>query len=318
MATTTDKVYTLDEYKSEKEKELERAREAAKLEADIGFAKLQKYLTPSARTAAQGYSQGLSETAMIAAENSRQRAHAAADSAYASGYNDLMAAYRSEKKAEQQAEQAEQQAMYEDVLGVIDNGEWNTTAELQKYLYGEDGQSGATAGLTEAQKSVIAQKYSTIAGNPEQQAYEQDMSKVVSVGTGGLVLDKNVGLFRKGWGAGDNISIKDADGNTYAVESGGELTDTVIIEKAKKAGIKNEQVFEYDGIYYIRVDDKYYSIRKRRAGDGAQYEKMKKVFAGESQPTATPTASSAYSSENWIAGTAVAPDGTTAKTRKHR
>lgn len=278
MATTTEKVYTLDEYKSEKEKELERAREAAKREADIGFAKLQKYLTPSARTAAQGYSQGLSETAMIAAENSRQRAHAAADSAYTSGYNDLMAAYRSEKKAEQDG-------IYADVLGVIDNGEWNTTAELQKYLYGEDGQSGATAGLSEAQKSVIAQKYGTIAGNPEQQVEDATYeSKAFSGDMASLGFKKADGIkLKRGLNGkdGDNFVVEGADGKKYRVEVGEEIDLSGLSGEyfAKfKNYINDGEVFSFKGQVFVRNGDKFYSIRGRGGRSTAGINDLKALF----------------------------------------
>lgn len=273
--TSTIKPYSLDVYMSEKEKELERAREAAKQEADIGFAKLQKYLQPSARTAAQGYSQGLSETAMIAAENSRQRAHAAADAAYTSGYNDLMAQYRTEKTAEQDA-------LYADVMGIIDGGEWNTTADLHKYLYGEDGKSGATVGLSEAQKSVIAQKYGSIAQNSEQQASDNtyEMTGLGVKKLSGVTLKR--GINREV--SGDNFVVSDGD-NNYRVEIGQEIDAGALSEEKGgpelladlKKYIGDGEVFTYKGNLIVRDGDKFYTIRGRGNRDTKQINALKAI-----------------------------------------
>lgn len=280
--TTTTKAYSLDEYMSEKEKELARAREAAKREADIGIAKLQKYLQPSARTAAQGYSQGLSETAMIALENSRQRAHAAADSAYTAGYNDLMAQYRTEKKAEQDG-------LYADVMGIIDGGEWNTVEELAKYLYGEDGKSGATAGLSEAQRAVIAQKYGRIAADPEQKNADED-GKIVQVE--GAKLNGNGGFWffgKKDYSNGDNFSVE-IDDTKYRIESAGEVSAengaTKILSKAKASGVEENQVFGYNGTLYILHQGKLYEIKARKSSyngsdtDKRNYDSLYSKFYG--------------------------------------
>lgn len=276
--TTTTKTYSLDEYMSERENELARAREAAKREADVGLMKLQKYLQPSARTAAQGYSQGLSETAMIAAENSRQRAHAAADAAYTAGYNDLMAQYRTEKKAEQDG-------LYADVMGIIDGGEWNTTADLAKYLYGEDGKSGATAGLSEAQRSVIKQKYDRIAADPEQQAEDAAYgNKVLGSTMSDLGFKKADGVrLKRGLTGedGDNFVVTDDEGNKYRVEVGAEVDVESLGEELSadfKKYISDGDVFAFKGNVFIRNGDKFYSIRGRNGRSSASINDLKALF----------------------------------------
>lgn len=131
MSTTT--TYSLEQYKSEKEKELERQRALAKQEANATAAKLQKYLAPSERTAREGYSQGVTESTALAAEISRQKALQSADSAYAAGVNELMDYYRAEKGKEQDA-------AYESALAAIESWDWNEKkTKLENFIKGYEG-----------------------------------------------------------------------------------------------------------------------------------------------------------------------------------
>lgn len=316
MATTT--AYTLDQYKTDGEKALERKKNAAKAQADASFQKLLKYLPHGERAAAAGYSQGLSETARINAENSRLRAYAQAENDYADAHAELLNNYRLEKKAEQDD-------VYNETVAMIDNQNWNTVDDLQKYLYGEDrnddGKGGVTEHLSDAQRMQIAQKYSTWANDDtvkeREAAAAANAAKTIALGNGGLSFDKNIGA--QGWGAGDNIRLKDNNGTTYNVEIDGEVSDAEMLTKVTAAGVKENAVFVYDGGYYIRYGGKIYRIRQRPS-DSSSWEAALEAFASSTAApsTATPSAAIPAAQTNWITGYTVDENGQVVKSRKHR
>lgn len=78
--------------------------------------------------------------------------------------------------------------------------------------------------------------------------------------------------FRKDLSKGDNFNIE-VNGNTYRVESGGQIYDTDLIDFFEEAGIGNDEVFEYDGQAYLKRKDNYYSIDTRFLM-GKQEEKL--------------------------------------------
>ena len=256
MATTT--AYTLDQYKTDGEKALERKKEAAKAQADASYQKLLKYLPHGERAAAAGYSQGLSETARINAENSRLRAYAQAENDFADAHAELMNNYRLEKKAEQDA-------IYGEAKSMIEEQKWNTSTELYNYLYGEDGKGGVAAGLSDMQRQNINQLYKSYAENDTVKNSEAnaaaEAAKTVEFGNGGLKFDKNIGA--TSWDEGDNIYIKDKNEKIYYVEIGGVVEDEKLYNKMAASGVADDVIFKYDGTFYFRHGSKIYIVQKR-------------------------------------------------------
>lgn len=82
--------------------------------------------------------------------------------------------------------------------------------------------------------------------------------------------------------AGDNIRVKDKDGNTYRVEFAGKSSNDAY--KAAKSGsndIEDGQVFKYGSDYYIIYQGTAHKIQKRTGSDGSSFEAMVKAFDGE-------------------------------------
>ena len=161
----TSKTYTLDQYRDEREAQLARQKNAAIQNQNVSFEKLQKYLAPSEATARSGYSQGLSETALIAADNSRQRAIASAENDYNIAHTELMNKYRVEKKAEEDKLKAEADAERDERFGSIYShvvsGEWDTVDNLKAYI------DANSEGLTDFQKGQLQSKLDYYTSNPD-------------------------------------------------------------------------------------------------------------------------------------------------------
>lgn len=70
---------------------------------------------------------------------------------------------------------------------------------------------------------------------------------------------------------GDNFSVKLGD-KKYRIESGGEVSDPVMSEKA--AGVDNQSVFGYKEQLYYKVDGKIYLVKKRANSYGDHYSEL--------------------------------------------
>lgn len=248
MAASTT-TYTLDQYMSDKQKELERKKNAAIQEANVSAQKLQKYLQPSEAMARKGYSQGMTETAMIAADNSRQRAIAAAENDYSAAHTELLNQYRTEKKAESDA-------LYSDILSTIESGEWNTTADLENYI------NQNSEGLTDFQKKQLQNKLNFYKSNPDQQAVDLDYRRreagVTSVAVDDYSMDwskidSSTGEERTNNQVGSEFEIKIGD-NKYYVELG-EGTEIPLWFA------DNGKFIIYDGKLTVRLGNRFFVVR---------------------------------------------------------
>lgn len=278
MATTTT-AYTLDQYKSDKQKELERKKNAAINEANVSFEKLQKYLTPSEATARKGYSQGMSETAMIAADNSLQRAIAAAENDYSAAHTELLNQYRTEKKAESDA-------LYSDILSTIESGEWNTTADLENYI------NQNSEGLTDFQKRQLQNKLNSYKSDPDQQAAD-DLARGIYVMNTDEVSEVHwdsvkAGASENAWAGAQNnqrydeitITVGNED---YDVELGiGVDLPPDFIKKVNDGGL-----IVVDGKLHIRLGDRFYLVQDRNGQTMSEdYKSLLKMVQNPTETTA--------------------------------
>ena len=274
MATTQSKTYTLDEYYTDQEKKLAQARDEKKRQANLSSMKLQKYLGNDESLARQGYSQGMTETARIAAENSRQKALAAADNDYTDSYSNLMNQYRVEKEAAQDKS-------YEELMGQIDSTDWKDADSLQKYLYGEDktlNEGDLAYGFSDEHLANIKLREGEITDGFEK--------KKDTVNSKNLSVD-GLSLIAKG----NNFKI---DG--YEVELGNKVAEQKSGEKASVNGglpsnildkTRAGSVFSYNGKLYYRVDATYpmgtrklvYEIRGRGNQTTDGYNNVLALFA---------------------------------------
>lgn len=262
MATTQSKTYTLDEYYTDQEKKLAQARDEKKRQANLSSMKLQKYLGNDESLARQGYSQGMTETARIAAENSRQKALAAADNDYTDSYSNLMNQYRVEKEAEQDKKEAKQDKAYEELMGQIDSTDWKDADSLQKYLYGEDktlNEGDIAYGLRDEQLKNIELREKDIVGAFEK---EKEVHKK----------DVEIGGYLNNLSEGNNFKI---DG--YEVELGALVVSVGQGQNINRSALPSDvlektsdgEIFEYKGQLYYRKNVEY--------GNGMVYERIYRI-----------------------------------------
>ena len=128
MSSTTK--YDLDQYKTDAQRQIEEKRRNSQQAADINYQKLQKYLPQQTK----GYSIGMTETAKIAANNAYQRQLAQAESDYNADMTELNNYVRQEQERLDDKAKAEQDANYNEIMSSVRNGEYNTVADLDKYL----------------------------------------------------------------------------------------------------------------------------------------------------------------------------------------
>lgn len=245
----------------------------------------------------------MTETAKIAANNAYQQNVAAADAAFAEGMSDLNNYVRTEQKAEQDA-------AYNEIMTTIDSQSWNTTDELSNYLFGEDGQGGVAAGLSDSQRAQVQQRLDFYRNNRDQQAadnaYNDQKTLAVSAGK-----TTDVGGYLSNTKAGNNFTI----GN-YKVELG-EAAAEGAVPADKVATISDKVPFAYNGAIYIKINGKVYSVRGRGGkldSDGYK-DALDSLEKGKKQATTDESASDkTIIAEN--ADMIVYSDGT--KVRKHR
>lgn len=275
----------LDQYRTDQEKVLRQQQESAKRAAYLNQQKLLKYLPQ--RTA--GQSVGMTETAKIAANNAYQQNVAAADAVFAEGMNDLNNYVRTEQERLDDKAKAEQDAAYNEIMTTIDSQSWNTTAELKNYLFGEDGQSGVAAGLSDSQRAQVQQRLDFYRNNRDQQAADENYYKTHNAdGTvkPAQVNTKNISIggVLKNMQEGNNFKI---DG--YKVELGEKVVETGLGNDKNSSFLPSDilqttadgEVFEYDGQLYYRssfknvdgkVIDRIFKVRGRGGSDTEDYK----------------------------------------------
>lgn len=232
---------------------------------------------------------GMTETAKIAANNAYQQNVAAADAAFAEGMRDLNNYVRTEQKAEQDA-------AYNEIMTTIDSQTWNNTDELRKYLFGEGGNGGAAAGLSDAQRAQVQQRLDFYVNNPDQQAADENYYKTHNAdGTvkPAQVNTKNISIggVLKNMQEGNNFKI---DG--YKVELGEKVVETGLGNDKNSSFLPSDilqttadgEVFEYDGQLYYRssfknvdgkVIDRIFKVRGRGGSDTEDYKSALALYA---------------------------------------
>lgn len=253
MATT----YSLEDYKTDAEKQLKQKQTNARQAAQISYEKLKKYLPQ--QTA--GQSLGMTETAQISASNAYLKALAEADADYAAGMADLMNNYRVEKKAEQDD-------IYNEIMTTIDSGSFNTTAELENYLYGavgEDGKrsGGVIDGLNGMKRAQVEQRFNYYKANPDQvetdaeynDAYNEDgsLKKTIVIKDGYSDISGVANTFE-----GNNFKIND-----YKVELGDPVGEGDL-PSGQISSIRDGQIFGYNNNIYIKKSGTIYRVQGRK------------------------------------------------------
>ncbi len=212
----------------------------------------------------------MTETARIAANNAYQRQLAQAESDYNADMTELNNYVRTEQERLDDKAKAEQDANYNEIMSSVRNGDYNTVADLDRYLgitTDENGnkvfgEGSIAAGLSDFQQANILNLYQTIASDPEQKAaekeianaYNEDGSKKIEVKT---TPKANLGGYLDYIYVGNDFKI-----GGYKVELGEKVSDDVVPSAAVE-DIGDKQAFVYDGVLYIKVGDNIHIVRGR-------------------------------------------------------
>lgn len=186
----------------------------------------------------------MTESAKIAAANNYSRDVAAADAAYNQGMGELNHYLRTEQKSAQDA-------TYNRVLGLINDGYYNTSDDIKKYLDGLG--EGA---VSEEQKNDLLYRYGVIAADPDQQAADNayNNQKTLTVSQGKAT---DVGGYLSKTNAGNNFTI-----GGYKVELGDAAAEGAV-PADKIANVADKVPFAYNGAIYIKINGTAYAVRGR-------------------------------------------------------
>ena len=211
----------------------------------------------------------MTETAKIAANNAYQRQLAEADAAYTDGMTELNNYMRQEQERLDDKAKAEQAERYNEIMSAVQNGEYNTAADLARYLGINEskdgfGEGSIAADLSDFQKANLLNMYQTRASDPAQieadkeyaQTHNEDGSekKVVKTNHKGDVSGLMV------YTEGNNFTV-----GGYKVELG-EPAGESVVPAASVEKLENGRVFAYNGSLFIKVGNKIYSVRDRDHG----------------------------------------------------
>lgn len=259
----------------------------------------------------------MTESAKIAAANNYSRDVAAADAAYNQGVADLNNYVRDQQKAERDE-------IFNNVMTTIDSQTWNTTADLENYLYGEVGADGKRSGgvvngLSDFQKAEIENRLNFYKGSPEQQAAEvahqqaetaQNWANMsvedaraqfggAHVGGEGYTVEGISDSHKRG----DNFQIVDSDGKWHYVQLAQKIVDTdtyntgmgnqiSMINHFNRLGVEDGGVFTVNGHVYIKIGTDYYEVENRTgAGRGVPTDLVTALNKPKQQQTSAPAQS---------------------------
>lgn len=287
----TNPSWVLEKKYSATQEQLERNKQSAQQRASVSLAKLQKYLPHMIKQQGlQGL--GVSQTAALRANNSYNTQMGTIDRDYNTAASDLFANYADGKVAlesaaasdrlareqldlqkyqiETQTKQTEEAnaeakalSVYNDIIGMIDNGDFKSSTELNAYIDANRETLGDYADRLEIIAGTRGEYIDEVAAEEEAaQASKTAVPTGIKINSG----DKNTGI-------GDNFSLVDTNGTKYRVEFGEEITDDTI--KNAASGVANGIVFKYDGVLYVKKNNTVYKIQQRPSAKG-HYDKLYK------------------------------------------
>lgn len=282
----------LDKYNKTNQSLLQQKSQAQQ-QASIQLDKLKKYLPTQIKAQGLG-GLGVSESTMLQANNNYQNTIGNINSNIGKQQMDLLNNYTTntnqidqsaikqnqnifdeyEERARQEKEAISTQ-LGEDLLLRIEDGYgtgWTSIEEL------ENAFNNIKDKLNIDYKTVLETKINDIKNNKEIQdkiAESEKEKELYGVKNSNVRFNNNGGWWIFGstdFSNHDNFSVIDDSGFKYRIESGGEVTDSNIINKAKD--VNNDSVFGYGGNIYMKKAGKIYKIQRRENSYGDHYEKL--------------------------------------------
>lgn len=242
-------------------------RDAEQQQAWVSYQRMMKYL-PQINKQLGMNGLGVSESGQIEAANNLSNQLANADYNYASRMNQYRYADEQQKKSEAAAKSS---ALMEQALGLI--GSTTSQEDVNRIMNAYRGL------LTDSDRDVLETYVNqAVTNNPQAQSlFEQYALAAKGYNNAGARFLSNKD--NKGLTAGDNFRLTDASGNTYKIESGGEVDDEEII---KVAGKHNDgDVFGYGGKLYLVKDGKVYLVQKRKNSESKSYQNLYNLYFGQ-------------------------------------
>lgn len=290
--STTGTTYTLEQYKTDKEKELTEKKNRQQQQEQVNYRKLLKYLPNQL----DGASDGVMASAKIAASNTLAKNLAAIETEYTSGMNEVLNNYRIEKQAEEEREQErirqEQDSVFNNAMTTIDSQTWNTTNDLEKYVTGFKGK------VSDSQYGELENRLNYYKGSTEQQAADEEYYRThnedgTKKGPQVNVKAVSIGGVLNNMSEGNNFKI---NGNKVELGElvimtgwGDEITSSVLPSNILEQTVDG-QVFEHDGKLYYRssytnpdgkVIDRVFEVRGRGGKDTDDYNNALALFTGQ-------------------------------------
>ncbi len=134
------------------------------------------------------------------------------------------------------------------------------------WFYEEDG----TLKDKEISQNIINEIKNTGANTDKAQALLNNTYAAESIASNDVTFKRDTGIdgFTAGQ-KGNNIVLKDGDGNSYRVEFSGAEASPEVKRYAEAKGLKENDVFMYDNKVYVILNGKYYEVSKRTNSTGA-------------------------------------------------
>lgn len=285
---TTGTTYSLEQYKTDKQLELEAKKKRQQDRAEINYQKLMKYLPKQL----DGASDGVLASAKIAASNALANQLSSAESEYTAGMNDVLNNYRIEKQAEEERARQEQDSVFNNAMTTIDSQTWNTTTDLEKYV------TGLKDKVSDSQYGELENRLNYYKGSTEQQAADEEYYRTHNEdGTKKApqvnVKSVNIGGVLKNMDEGNNFKIngnKVELGELVVMTGLGNDKSSDVLPKDVLERTSDGQIFEYGGKLYYRssfvnvdgkVIDRVFEVRGRGGKDTEDYNNALALYMGQ-------------------------------------
>lgn len=239
----------LDESYRAQQGVLDASKRKAQQNADVSYQMLQKYL-PIQNRAAGMHGLGVSEGAMIDANNRYVSRMGDIENSHAAGSAALLSNYQAEKAAAQDKK-------YTEAVATLGSGAYRSNEDIDRYLDGVVGK------MSEQQADNLRKTAD---------ALRPELAQTNHVEFKGFDGKSNLD-------AGQKFYLQDNYLDVYVVESGGEVSDAGVLESAKSVG--DGEAFLLGDKIYLKRAGKVYLVNERKDETPDYYGVLYRQLSGE-------------------------------------
>ena len=259
----------LDESYRTQQGVLDASKRKAQQNADVSYQMLQKYL-PIQNRASGMHGLGVSEGAMIDANNRYMSRMGDIEANHAVGSATLLNNYRAEKTAAQDK-------AYAEAVATLGSGAYRSNEDIDQYLEGVVGK------VSEQQADNLRKTAD---------ALRPEVAQTNHVEFKGFDGKSNLD-------AGQKIYLQDNYQDVYVVESGGEVSDAGVLESAKS--VDNGEAFLLGGKIYMKRAGKVYLVNERKDETPDYYGVLYRQLSGEFTAEERAKKNTEQEYEEWVA-----------------